>query len=46
MAQLAALPLPLVCDLNDELGCGDKAILRVAARMLGLGRGASLQKPV
>ena len=30
MRVLAALPLPLVCDLRDELGCGDKAQHRTA----------------
>jgi len=44
MRFLAELPLPLVCDLEQGLGCGDKLILRSAARLLGLTRSTGLQK--
>ena len=38
------MPLPLVCELEREPGAGDKAVLRRAARALGLGPSAALQK--
>ena len=41
---LARMPLPLVCELEREPGAGDKAVLRRAARALGLGPSAALQK--
>lgn len=41
---LRALPLPLLCDLRLPPGVGDKRLLRVAGRMLGLGRSATLVK--
>ena len=43
-ALLARMPLPLVCELEREPGAGDKAVLRRAARALGLGPSAALQK--
>ena len=44
VATLAALPLPLLCDLRQEAGRGDKLVLRRLARNVGLTRCASLQK--
>eukprot|EP01063_Lacrimia_lanifica_P014337 TRINITY_DN2094_c1_g3_i1.p1 TRINITY_DN2094_c1_g3~~TRINITY_DN2094_c1_g3_i1.p1 ORF type:complete len:692 (+),score=162.48 TRINITY_DN2094_c1_g3_i1:93-2168(+) len=44
LAALAALPLASVCDMTLPLGCGEKRIVREAARRLGLPGAASLQK--
>ena len=44
MSLLAVLPLPLICDLEQQLGRGDKMILRSVGRSLGLARSCRLQK--
>ena len=44
MARIADTPLPLICNLEQPLGCGDKLILRRLARMLGLRESTALQK--
>ena len=44
VATVAALPLPLLCDLRQVAGRGDKQVLRRLARRVGLTRCASLQK--
>ncbi len=41
---LSRLALPVVCDLVQELGAGDKLVLRNVARELGLRRSSYLQK--
>ena len=41
---LSGLPLPLLCDLRQVAGRGDKQVLRRLARRVGLTRCASLQK--
>lgn len=43
-AYVRLLPLPFVADLRLPYGVGDKRILRVAARMLGLGASTCLVK--
>ena len=43
-ALLRRLPLPYLCDLRLPPGVGDKRLLRVAARMLGLGPSTTLVK--
>lgn len=36
MSFLASLPLPLICDLEQQLGRGDKMILRAVGHSAGL----------
>lgn len=43
-ALLRRLPLPYICDLRLPPGVGDKRLLRVTARMLGLGPSTTLVK--
>ncbi|EOD33955.1 hypothetical protein EMIHUDRAFT_423585 [Emiliania huxleyi CCMP1516] len=44
VATLAATPLHLLCDPRRPPGVGDKLVLRLLARSIGLSRCASLQK--
>eukprot|EP01062_Namystynia_karyoxenos_P011818 TRINITY_DN14245_c0_g1_i1.p2 TRINITY_DN14245_c0_g1~~TRINITY_DN14245_c0_g1_i1.p2 ORF type:complete len:717 (+),score=203.99 TRINITY_DN14245_c0_g1_i1:65-2152(+) len=44
LAALSALALRQVCDMRAPLGVGDKRLVRLCARNLGLGRAAGLQK--
>eukprot|EP01035_Chromulina_nebulosa_P017039 gene17039-22547_t len=41
---LQSLQLTDICDLNQEQGCGDKKILRDAAKLIGLSNSTKLVK--